>query len=314
MSPDMEAAKPDSCEVTKVDVARALRQLGILLQGRVSLLRAMSVVERATSNPRLASALAFVRQELENGARLASAFSECPFMSAVALELLSTAEEHGALDTQLPLIADYLLQDAALDEQAGLVASMQGRFVLRGTEVGLAPWSQDLLPVCRRWFADSQTLLFCGANCAKLLDSLLTAADTLPRTSPVSAFAVRRLPSERLIGLSWLLDIDYRNRTAELGVLIGEAGERGRGCGTEAVRLTLDTAFNLLGLNNVIAVVPEFNTAGIQTAHKAGFREFGRRRRSFHAFGRLWDLVCLECLADEFDSPVLRRASPANPT
>lgn len=313
MSPDIEAAKPDSCEVTKVDVARALRQLGTLLQGRVSLLRAMSVVARDAPNPRLASALASVRQELENGARLASAFSVCPFMSAVALELLSTAEEHGALDTQLPLIADYLLQDAALDEQTALLASSQGRFILRGTEVGLAPWSQDLLPVCRRWFSDPQALLSCGASCTKLFDLLLTAADALPRTSQASVFAVRRLPYERLIGLSWLLDMDYRNRTAELGVLIGETGERGRGCGTEAVRLTLDIAFNLHGLNNVIAVVPEFNTPGIQTAHKAGFREFGRRRRSFHALGRLWDLVCMQCLADEFDSPVLRRASPTNP-
>ena len=298
--------------VTKVDVARALRQLGALLQGRVSLLRAMTVVARDTPNPVLASALASVRQELENGSRLSSAFSECPFMSAVALELLSTAEEHGALDTQLPLIADYLLQDAALDEQAALTASRQGRFIVRGTEVGIAPLSPELVPTCRRWFADAEALLSCGMRSPEVLDELLRTEEEPACASRTAVFAVRRLASDHLVGLSWLVDIDYRNRTAELGVLIGEVGERGKGCGTEAARLTLDIAFNLHGLNSVVAVVPEFNTAGVRTAKKVGFREFGRRRQSYQAVGRLWDLVLMECLAEEFDSSVLRHAVPTD--
>ncbi|MGQ9523319.1 MAG: GNAT family N-acetyltransferase [Armatimonadota bacterium] len=306
----MDKTRPAECDVSQVDVARALRRLGTLLQGRVSLLRAMTVVARDTDNPTLAATLASVRQELENGARLASAFSDCPFMSAVVLELLASAEEQGALDTQLPLIADYLLEDAALEAKAAEAASDQGRFVFRGVEVGLAPQWQDLPVLCRRWFVDPEVALYCGMRTAAALDRLLCAAENPSEGQHTRLFAVQHLASQRLIGISWLMEVDHRNRTAELGVLIGEASQRGKGYGTEAVRLTLDLAFNANGLNSVIAVVPEFNTAGLRTAQKAGFREFGRRRQSFPAAGRLWDLVYMECLAEEFESPVLKRAFP----
>lgn len=109
----------------------------------------------------------------------------------------------------------------------------------------------------------------------------------------------------RPIGLTYLTDIEFRNRTAAFGILIGEADARGKGYGTEATRLTLDYAFTTLGLHNIVLAVYAYNLAGIRAYEKAGFRAFARRREAKVMGGRLWDVIFMECLASEFISPVL---------
>lgn len=51
----------------------------------------------------------------------------------------------------------------------------------------------------------------------------------------------------------------------------------------------------------------EFNIAGQRAYAKAGFRVFGRQRQCWMSGGRLWDIIYMECLATEFQSPVLRQ-------
>jgi RimJ/RimL family protein N-acetyltransferase len=51
--------------------------------------------------------------------------------------------------------------------------------------------------------------------------------------------------------------------------------------------------------------VYEYNLAGLRAYQKAGFREFGRRRQSHWMGGQLWDVIYMDCLATEFESPVL---------
>jgi len=82
------------------------------------------------------------------------------------------------------------------------------------------------------------------------------------------------------IGRTGLGDIDYRDRRACFGLEIGEADYRGRGYGTETVRLMLDYAFTALGLHNVDLETWEYNRAAQRAYAKAGFREIGRRRQA----------------------------------
>ena len=119
-------------------------------------------------------------------------------------------------------------------------------------------------------------------------------------------FTIYERSGERPIGNCGLHGIDYRNRTAEFGILIGEPDARGKGFGTEATRLILDYAFTALGLHNVMLRVFAYNPAGVRAYTKAGFREFGRRRKSQFMGGKYWDVIYMECLATEWgSSPVL---------
>jgi RimJ/RimL family protein N-acetyltransferase len=119
-------------------------------------------------------------------------------------------------------------------------------------------------------------------------------------------FTIYETVAWRAVGFCVLVDIDHRHGTAEFGLTIGDAVDRGKGYGTEAVRLLLDLAFTGLGLRNVQLRVYAFNQAALRAYQKAGFREIGRRRGAYFMGGQHWDVVYMDCLAAEFQSPALK--------
>ena len=90
--------------------------------------------------------------------------------------------------------------------------------------------------------------------------------------------------------------MNRRTGAAELTLAIGEPSCRGRGYGTETVRLTLTFAFDHLGLHNIMLRYCAFNLAGQRAYEKAGFTEFARIRDGFTMGGRRWDIVLMEAV------------------
>ncbi len=124
-------------------------------------------------------------------------------------------------------------------------------------------------------------------------------------------FSIIDLENEQVIGRVLLFSFDPVNRTAMVGILIGEKEFRGRGYGSEALVLMLDYAFNLLNLHNVMLGVFAFNERAVQTYRKLGFNEIGRRREGRMLAGKAHDVILMDMLEDEFrakypDSQVLR--------
>ena len=111
---------------------------------------------------------------------------------------------------------------------------------------------------------------------------------------------VRRRPGRHVGPAS---TIDWRLSRATFGIAIGAAPRDG--LGTEATRLTLDWAFNMLGLHNVMLTVLPTNTAAIRAYERAGFKRIGLRRDALVCMGGRGDEVLMDTVADEFDSPVL---------
>lgn len=176
-----------------------------------------------------------------------------------------------------------------------------------GERVALGPQRRDLLPLYQCWSNDFSSARTLGLLAPMTLEQEMDWYDRVMTSSQHSAFIIYEIASWRPIGTTELMDIDYRNRRAKFGILIGESGCRGKGYGTEATQLMLDYAFTALGLHNVMLRVFAYNLAGIRAYEKAGFREFGRRHQCFLMGGRLWDEVYMECLATDFASPVLKR-------
>jgi RimJ/RimL family protein N-acetyltransferase len=176
-----------------------------------------------------------------------------------------------------------------------------------GESVALGPLRRDLLPLYHKWIND-----FATARTLALPPRPMTMEDEIVWYDHASSatehgFTIYERATWRPIGNTALRDIDFRNRSADFGLLIGEADARGLGFGTEATRLVLDHAFTALGLHNVLLSVYEFNLAGQRVYQKAGFKEIGRRRQCRWLNGRLWDEILMDCLATEFSSPVLHR-------
>ena len=179
-----------------------------------------------------------------------------------------------------------------------------------GEKVALGPLRKDLVPTYTRWYNNFHTLRTLATTPAPLtLEQDERQHERLVALSKTQvSFTVYERSSRHPIGSAGLLDVDYRNRTAEFALAIAEPGARGKGYGTETTRLVLDYAFTGLGLHNVMLRVFEFNLAGIRVYRKSGFKEFGRQRESIFMGGKMWDIIYMECLSTEWGpSPVLEQ-------
>lgn len=185
--------------------------------------------------------------------------------------------------------------------------SQQSRPVItiEGDKVALGPLRRDLIPLYHAWVNDLSTTRFLRMW-PRSLDEEIAWYDRVVKDDELACFTIFELPNYRPIGNIDLHRIDRFDRTAELGILIGEHNARGHGLGTKAVRLICDYGFNALGLNSIMLHTFGWNIAGQKAYIKAGFREIGRRRQARWFDGRYWDEIYYDLLRDEFESPVVR--------
>ena len=176
---------------------------------------------------------------------------------------------------------------------------------VEGELVALGPLRRDLLPLYQRWINNLGTMRTLDLPPYPMtMEKEQDWYDGQSRAESDVPFTIYERETLRPIGNTGLHEVDYRNRTASFGIIIGEPECRGKGYGTETTRLMLDYAFTALGLHNVMLIVFEFNAAGISAYRKAGFKESGRRRECRLVGDKLWDEIQMDCLSTEFERPV----------
>jgi len=102
------------------------------------------------------------------------------------------------------------------------------------------------------------------------------------------------------IGQIGLHKIDWKNRNAELGIVIGNKEYWGKGYGTDAIEVLLNHAFNQMNLFKVYLRVFEYNKRGIRCYEKCGFKEEGRLRKNHFYNGEYYDEIIMGILKNEF--------------
>ncbi|HEX5505043.1 MAG TPA: GNAT family protein [Thermomicrobiales bacterium] len=183
-----------------------------------------------------------------------------------------------------------------------------------GEKVALGPFRRDLVAFYLRWINDFEvTKTYLVRLRPWTLEEREAWYENVSKGgNDVVDFTIYEKSAARPIGYATLESIDYLSRTATLGLLIGEKDCWGKGYGTEVSGLMLDYGFTLLGLHNINLTVYAYNKRGIHAYTRAGFRETGRRREAVRFGGRAYDLIYMDCLASEFQSPVLRRLIPGD--
>lgn len=111
-------------------------------------------------------------------------------------------------------------------------------------------------------------------------------------------FAMRLTADDRLIGLARLYRIEWTHGASSLQIGIGDRNDRGKGYGTEALRLLLRYAFDELNLFRLAASTVEYNAGAIRFLERAGFVVEVRRRQAVQRDGKRWDVVMLGLLRD----------------
>jgi RimJ/RimL family protein N-acetyltransferase len=104
----------------------------------------------------------------------------------------------------------------------------------------------------------------------------------------------------RPIGKCLYMDIDWRNRLAEVGIFIGEVSLWNQGYGSEAMGLLLRHAFDTLNLNRIFLSVFESNPRAIRCYEKAGFVLEGRLRQAEYQDGQFVDVLLMSVLRQDW--------------
>jgi RimJ/RimL family protein N-acetyltransferase len=103
-----------------------------------------------------------------------------------------------------------------------------------------------------------------------------------------------------MIGNSGFFRFDWRNRSAELGIMIGDKRYWNQGYGTEVMRLLLQHGFKTLNLHRIFLRVFENNPRAIRAYEKAGFQHEGRMRQAEFQDGKYWDVLLMSALFSEW--------------
>jgi len=114
-------------------------------------------------------------------------------------------------------------------------------------------------------------------------------------------FAIRAKSDDRLIGLVSLAWIQWTHGVGTLRLSIGGLADRGKGCGSEAMKLILRYAFDELNLHRIGANTFEYNTGALRFLERHGFVVEVRRRQALNRDGRRWDAIVLGLLREEWD-------------
>ncbi len=92
-------------------------------------------------------------------------------------------------------------------------------------------------------------------------------------TGKVVQFIITVNDTGRAIGSVYLRDIDKDEKKAEYGILIGEEDALGHGYGTEACRLMIDYAKDVLKLDRIFLRLRKSNEIAHKSYLKAGFKD-----------------------------------------
>lgn len=109
-------------------------------------------------------------------------------------------------------------------------------------------------------------------------------------------------PDLGLIGTANIIDIDWKNRNAFHGMMLGDKNIRGKGYGIDAVMTIMRYAFDELGLERLDGSIIEYNTISYSFyCDKLGWKEEGKRRNYYFRKGRFWDQIIVGITKEDYN-------------
>lgn len=112
-------------------------------------------------------------------------------------------------------------------------------------------------------------------------------------------FAVETLAEAKLIGGVDLRPMMPENRSAMLGIAIGDKGYWDGGYGTDTMRTVCRFGFEMMNLHRIGLEVFEGNDRAQHVYEKVGFKVEGRKRKAHYKLGEYIDVIVMGLLEGE---------------
>lgn len=172
--------------------------------------------------------------------------------------------------------------------------------MISGRLVNLKRLGLDYLPYIYKWRNDQQLMSFYGlfpcASMAKIEQTVNKDMESGNRLDLI----VETVKGD-VIGAAWLERIDWRMRTCDLNMMIGEDDYRSKLYGAEAEFLLLKYSMHELNMHKVHAKIVEFARESQKLVREAGFKKEAVLRQAVYQNGKYWDIVVFGLLQQEFE-------------
>lgn len=175
---------------------------------------------------------------------------------------------------------------------------------LYGERIMLREYRKEDLEYIRMWVNDPEVTrnlsdIFLYPHTLSATENYLNAM--LEGKSGEKGFVIADKETEEFIGQIDLMNIDWRSRSAALGIVIGAEANRGKGYGAEAIRVLQQFVFDSLNLNRLELQLHDFNERGYRCYLNCGFKEEGRKRQDFYYEGKYTDTIYMGILKSEYE-------------
>jgi RimJ/RimL family protein N-acetyltransferase len=174
-----------------------------------------------------------------------------------------------------------------------------------GSLVRLRPPERDDLPQFASWLKNPALRRFVtiryisDALEERWFESYLNDASRYPPGR--LHFVIELLQSAQPIGVVSLESINWRDRDAEVGIIIGDTEFWGQGYGTDAMCTILYVGFRWHNLHRIHLHVVQDNIRAIRSYEKCGFHHEGCLREAAYIDGQYYDLLIMSILENEFE-------------
>jgi len=178
--------------------------------------------------------------------------------------------------------------------------------LFEGETIRLGPIDYEKDPAVEsRWTHDLSYLRMVGRDLARPLSPAQVkkkyeAIEKGMEERNLIYYTIRRKEDNELLGFIRLDWIEWTHGAASLKMAIGNLSERGKGYGSQVLRLFLCYAFDELNLYRLTATLSEDNPRGVSFFKKFGFVEEVRRRKALLRDGQTYDLLMLGLLKHEW--------------
>ncbi len=175
-----------------------------------------------------------------------------------------------------------------------------------GDQVRFRAIEKEDLPYFVKWLNDPDVLRGLSLTLPlSLAEEENWFEETLKKSPYERPLAIEIQPDPNInewvfVGNCGLFGIDWQNRSAEVGIHIGEKDFWDRGFGSKAMRLVLKHGFENLNLHRIWLRVYETNKRAIKSYQNAGFREEGKYREGQFMEGKYVDVIIMSVLAKEW--------------
>jgi len=167
-----------------------------------------------------------------------------------------------------------------------------------GERLTLAPIEPEHLPLFCRWFADPEVTRYLLLTNPPSLKQEQEWYDAMCRDERRVNWGI--LVDGVMVGTTSIERIDWRNRHASSGTLIGDRTYWRRGLGSEAMRLRTAYGFRELNLEKMKSGAFAENVGSQRSLERAGYRRVGLEEREIFRDGRWHDIMLYQILREEW--------------